>query len=82
MLFVVWNANTATEPVQFVVESQPHPDTGRRGDIDVEIEPGEMRIFRLTKSGWADSEGYINIPLNSGTGVENLYVGVVRLRAG
>jgi hypothetical protein len=76
MLVIAFN-NGSTSPHSLVISSQPDSETGRQGDIDVEIETGEFRVFRLMKRGWADSEGYLLFPAGQS---EHLYIGVVKIR--
>lgn len=46
--------NSGASSRTFTITSQPDPITGRTGDIDVTIAAGELRMFRVQKSGWAD----------------------------
>ena len=68
---------TGTSPLSIQFTSQPDTETGRNGDINEELEAGEIRVFRFTKRGWADSEGYLILPAGQS---DDILVGVVKLR--
>jgi hypothetical protein len=79
LVYVVNNSGvtTGTSPLSIKFTSQPDSETGRSGDIDEDLEPGDVRIFRFTKRGWADSEGYLILPAGQS---EDILVGAVTLR--
>lgn len=54
MLVVAHNAGASSRTVTIV--SEPLDDTGRTGDVTAaSVAAGAIRLFRLTKQGWADS---------------------------
>lgn len=54
--------NTGGSPYTVTITSQADPQYGRTGDVNAQsLAAGEIRIFRLTGPGWADSNGKINI---------------------
>jgi hypothetical protein len=71
---IVLNSDAISQTVQFT--SQPHPETGRSGDVNQQLAAGEIRFFRFTKPGWADSSGYVLMPSGQNA---NLQVGIVKL---
>lgn len=53
-LFLLVRNSGATSHT-FTITSVADPITGRTGDVDVTIAAGELRMFRLQKSGWANA---------------------------
>src|SRR4051812_20687101 len=60
-LLIATNSDSTDSHV-LAVSSQPDPQTGRYGDIEVDIEPGEFRIFQFKARGWKDSLGFVVLP--------------------
>lgn len=52
------------------------PGAGRTGNVSQSMAAGEIRVFRVTKNGWMDSNGNVLIPSGLNT---SLKVGVVTL---
>src|SRR3954454_127924 len=75
LLIVTNNGGTGgTDPHTFQVLSQPDTQTGRYGDIDIDIAAGEFRIFHFQARGWKDDVGYVVIPAGQS---EELMVAIV-----
>ncbi len=54
--------NTGGSAYTVTITSTADPKYGRTGDVNAQsLAAGEIRIFRLTGSGWADSNGKINL---------------------
>jgi len=71
---IVQNTDAGSQSIQFT--SQPDAETGRTGNINQLLAAGEIRVFRFTRRGWADSTSYVLMP--SGQSV-NIKAGVIRL---
>lgn len=52
------------------------PGSGRTGNVSQSMAAGEIRVFRVTKNGWQDGNGYVLLPTGLNT---SLKVGVVVL---
>lgn len=75
LLLIVQNPTGGA--LSFTVTSQPVSGSGRSQNISQSIAAGEIRIFRLTKDGWENTDGLILLP----TGLSaSLKCGVVKLR--
>jgi len=59
MLLLVWNSGGTGR--NFQITSQPDPTYGREGDVNMTIPDGDIQLYNLTKNGWADANGKINI---------------------
>lgn len=54
--------NTGGSAYTVTITSAADPRFGRTGDVSAQsLAAGEIRIFRLTGSGWADANGKINL---------------------
>ena len=54
--------NTGGSAYTVTITSVADPKYGRTGDVNAQsLAAGEIRIFRLTGLGWADSNGKINL---------------------
>lgn len=72
--------NVGASPQTFQLTSQAltgNVGAGRTGDVSQSIAAGEIRVFRVTRNGWADSNGLVLLP--SGLHAD-LRVGVVKIR--
>ena len=76
-LAIVQNTDSVSRSVQFT--SQSDADAGRTGGTNINqvLAAGEIRVFRFTKSGWADSNGNVQLPSGQNA---NLKAGIVKLR--
>lgn len=62
--------NTSGSSATITITSQPDPRFGRSGDVSAQtIAAGEIRRFRLTSTGWANTDGNIEISC-SAVGIE------------
>lgn len=60
LLLIVWNSNAGAQTI--TITSQADTLTGRSGDVSAQsIAADEIRMFRLTKNGWGDSNDEIQI---------------------
>lgn len=75
LLLIVHNPTGGA--LDFELTSQPHSEIGRSGDVEQSIAAGEIRVFRLTRDGWANDDGLVLIPSGLSASLE---VGVVKLR--
>lgn len=74
VLVIAWNSGAS--PYTVSITSQADPDYGRTGDVNAQsLAADEIRIFRLTGPGWADSNGNINLSASNAA----VYFGVVVL---
>jgi hypothetical protein len=63
LLLVVYNAGGSSRTIS--ITSQPVPPYNRTGDVTaLAIAAGEIRVFRLTKHGWADGDNLISLSAN------------------
>lgn len=77
-LVVAHNTSGATAPLSIRFSSEPDSaGTFRTGDIDQELAAGEFRVFRFVPRGWANSEGYVEMPSGQS---DEIYVGIVALQ--
>jgi hypothetical protein len=54
--------NTGGSAYTVTITSEADPKYGRTGDVSAQsLAAGEIRLFRLTGQGWADSNGKINV---------------------
>lgn len=73
--------NTSGGALTFQITSQPISGTGagagRTGSVSQSLAAGEIRVFRLTGNGWADSNGNILMPTGMNTALK---VAIVNLQ--
>lgn len=78
---IVLVRNTSGGALSFEMTSQPTPGTGvgagRTGHVNKSLAAGEIRAFRVTKSGWEDATGNVLLPVGMNAALE---VGVIKLR--
>lgn len=68
--------NTDASPHTLTVTSEPLAPSGRVDDISQSIAAGAIRIFRLARNGWEDSNGKVQLPAGQDATIE---VGIVDL---
>ena len=65
VLLIAHNTDGATA-YYVTITSQADPRYGRTGDVtQQDLAAGEVRVFRLTGEGWADSNGKINVTVEN-----------------
>lgn len=58
--------NTGGQAYTVTITSVADPVTGRTGNVSAQsLAAGEIRIFRLTNNGWANSSGQIVVSANN-----------------
>lgn len=58
--------NTGGQAYTVTITSVADPVTGRTGNVNAQsLAAGEIRIFRLTNNGWANSSGQIVVSANN-----------------
>ena len=63
VLLIIQNSGASTRTV--TITSQPLTDFARTGDVTaLSIAAGQIRCFRLTKNGWANSSNEIALSAN------------------
>ena len=63
-LLVAWNSGAS--PYYVTITSQADSRYGRTGDVtQQDLAADEIRVFRLTGDGWADSNGKINVAVEN-----------------
>mgnify|MGYP007071588283 CR=1 FL=1 len=73
---IVLVQNTSGGALTFQMTSQPVPPTNRLGSVSQSLAAGEIRAFRVTESGWEDTNGNVLIPTGLNT---SLKVGIINL---
>ncbi len=64
VLLIAYNAGVGAATI--TITSEPDPTFGRSGDVSAQsLAADEIRVFRLTTTGWADSSGNIVITCSS-----------------